>query len=47
MKVLFMSGHDPTVVANHGVLEEGVALIAKPFSGQELAMRIRRMLDGA
>jgi PAS domain S-box-containing protein len=47
MKVLFMSGHDLTVVANHGVLEGGVALIAKPFSSQELAMRVRRLLDGA
>ncbi len=47
VKVLFMSGHDMAVVANHGVLEEGVALIAKPFSSQELAVRIRRVLDGA
>ena len=47
VKVLFMSGHAMAVVADHGVLEEGVALIAKPFSSQELAMRVRRVLDGA
>jgi PAS domain S-box-containing protein len=47
VKVLFMSGHDPTVVANHGVLDERAALLAKPFTRQELASRIRRLLDGA
>jgi PAS domain S-box-containing protein len=47
VKVLFMSGHDMAVIADHGVLDEGIALIAKPFSSQELAMRIRRVLDGA
>jgi PAS domain S-box-containing protein len=47
VKVLFMSGHDMAVVANHGVLDESVALIVKPFSSQELATRIRRLLDGA
>jgi two-component system cell cycle sensor histidine kinase/response regulator CckA len=47
VKVLFMSGHAMAVVADHGVLDQGIALIAKPFSSQELAMRIRRVLDGA
>jgi PAS domain S-box-containing protein len=47
VKVLFMSGHDMAVVANHGVLDETLALIVKPFSSQDLAVRIRRLLDGA
>jgi two-component system cell cycle sensor histidine kinase/response regulator CckA len=47
VKVLFMSGHDMAVVASHGVLEESVALIVKPFSSRDLAVRIRRVLDGA
>jgi two-component system, cell cycle sensor histidine kinase and response regulator CckA len=46
VKVLFMSGHDRSVVADHGVLGERVALIIKPFTTQALAMRIRRLLDG-
>jgi PAS domain S-box-containing protein len=46
VKVLFMSGHDGSVVADHGVLDEHVALIVKPFSIQALAMRVRRLLDG-
>ena len=46
VKVLFMSGHDMAVVADHGVLDPDIALIAKPFSSQELAMRVRRVLDG-
>jgi PAS domain S-box-containing protein len=45
-KVLFMSGHDPAVVASHGVLGEGIALIDKPFSIHELTTRIRSVLDG-
>jgi len=45
VKVLFMSGHDRSVVADHGVLDQNVALILKPFTSQALAMRIRRLLD--
>ena len=47
VKVLFMSGHDRAVVANHGVLDERLALILKPFTSAALAGRIRRMLDEA
>jgi DNA-binding NarL/FixJ family response regulator len=46
VKVLFMSGHDPSVVASHGVAGERAALIAKPFSRVELTTFIRRLLDG-
>jgi signal transduction histidine kinase/CheY-like chemotaxis protein len=46
VKVLYMSGHDRTVVADHGVPVEG-ALLDKPFSRHDLATRIRRLLDGA
>jgi PAS domain S-box-containing protein len=47
VKVLFMSGHDPAVVASHGVLDEGGPLIGKPFSMNELTTRVRSVLDGA
>jgi PAS domain S-box-containing protein len=47
VKVLFMSGHDPAVVASHGVLEDCVPLIGKPFAIYELTTRVRRVLDGA
>ncbi|MEJ2040833.1 MAG: ATP-binding protein, partial [Desulfosarcinaceae bacterium] len=45
LKVLFMSGYTSDVIAHRGVLEEGVHFIAKPFSRQELAFKVREVLD--
>lgn len=45
MKVLFMSGYTDEVIAHHGVLEEDVAFIQKPFGGQALAIKLREILD--
>jgi FixJ family two-component response regulator len=36
LRCLFMSGHTANVIAHHGVLEEGVASLEKPFSVQGL-----------
>jgi PAS domain S-box-containing protein len=47
VKVLFMSGHETSVLAAHGALDEGVLLIGKPFSIRELTTRVRSVLDGA
>ncbi len=44
IKVLFMSGYTDKVVIYHGVLEEGVEFIEKPFSPEELAGKIRAIL---
>jgi PAS domain S-box-containing protein len=44
LKRLFMSGYTADVIAHHGVLEEGVHFIQKPFSRKELAARIREAL---
>ena len=46
LKVLFMSGYTANVIAHHGVLEEGVNFIQKPFSAKELAFKVRGALDG-
>jgi CheY-like chemotaxis protein len=46
MKRLFMSGYTADVIAHHGVLNEGVAFIQKPFSIQDLGNRIRGVLEG-
>ena len=46
LKRLFMSGYTANVVAHHGVLDEGVNFIQKPFSKQELSVKIREVLDG-
>ena len=45
LKCLFMSGYTADVIAHHGVLEEGVHFIQKPFSTQSLAAKVREVLD--
>ena len=45
LKCLFMSGYTSNVIAHHGVLDEGVLFIQKPFSKQDLAGKIRQALD--
>ncbi len=44
LKVLFMSGYTANVIAHHGVLEEGVNFIQKPFSAEAVAAKIREAL---
>jgi len=46
LKRLFMSGYTANVIAHHGVLDEGVYFIQKPFSAKDLAAKIREALDG-
>jgi two-component system, cell cycle sensor histidine kinase and response regulator CckA len=45
-KVLFMSGYSENVIVHQGVIDEGVNLIEKPFSADDLLRRIREILDG-
>lgn len=45
IKRLFMSGYTADVIAHHGVLDEGVDFIQKPFSLKDLASKIRETLD--
>ena len=44
-KVLYMSGYTDDVVIRVGQFEPGTAFIQKPFSGDELARRVRELLD--
>ncbi|MBN2311593.1 MAG: response regulator, partial [Candidatus Hydrogenedentes bacterium] len=46
LKHVFMSGYTADVIAHHGVLDEAVHFIQKPFSKTELATKIRQALDG-
>jgi len=45
LKHLFMSGYTADVIAHHGVLEERVHFLQKPFSMKDLAGRVREALD--
>jgi PAS domain S-box-containing protein len=44
LKCLFMSGYTASVIADHGVLNEGVNFIQKPFSKADLAAKVREVL---
>ncbi len=45
LKCLFMSGYTANIIAHRGVLDKGVQFISKPFSRQDLSMKIREVLD--
>jgi len=46
IKVLYMSGYTADIIAHHGVLDEGVHLLQKPFTRRSLAQKIREVLAG-
>ena len=45
IRCLFMSGYTANVIAQHGILKEGISFIAKPFSNAELVEAVRQVLD--
>jgi two-component system cell cycle sensor histidine kinase/response regulator CckA len=47
MRVLFVSGYTADAIAQHGILDEGVAFLPKPFSPRDLLVRVRQTLDSA
>ncbi len=44
-KVLYVSGYTANVIVHHGVLKPGVEFLAKPYSREGLARRLREVLD--
>jgi two-component system cell cycle sensor histidine kinase/response regulator CckA len=42
--ILFMSGYTDDIIANHGILEENISFIGKPFSPATLAVKVREVI---
>jgi len=47
MKVLFMSGYTDRAIIDHALIDANAAFIQKPFTPDQLAQRVRDVLDGA
>jgi DNA-binding response OmpR family regulator len=45
VRVLYMSGYTDHAARHHGVLKEGAEFIQKPFSPEELAAKVRAVLE--
>ncbi|HPQ69017.1 MAG TPA: response regulator [bacterium] len=45
LDVIFMSGYTEDTIGVHGVLEEGINFLQKPFQGEDLARKVRDVLD--
>jgi len=45
MKVVFMSGYTDDAIVRHGILQEGIAYLQKPFTPVSLAKKVRVVLD--
>ena len=47
LKALFMSGHTPDVITSHGLHDEKVSFIQKPFRFKSLSLAVHETLTSA
>jgi two-component system, cell cycle sensor histidine kinase and response regulator CckA len=47
MRVLFMSGYANNALGDHGILDQSVAFLQKPFTADDLAIKVREVLGTA
>lgn len=45
LKVLYISGYTDSAISRHGVLDDGVAFLQKPFSPTDIVRKVRQVLD--
>jgi CheY-like chemotaxis protein len=45
LPILFVSGYTDDIIAQHGIVGGGIALLSKPFSPATLGQRVRELLD--
>jgi len=45
LRVLFMSGYPDGAMGQHGLLDQGVSYLAKPFTTEAVARKVREVLD--
>jgi signal transduction histidine kinase/ActR/RegA family two-component response regulator len=45
LRVLFTSGYTENAIVHHGRLDPGVELLSKPYGREQLAAKVRRILD--
>jgi DNA-binding LytR/AlgR family response regulator len=45
LKVLFTTGYTRNAIVHNGKLDAGVNLISKPFTYEQLAAKVRALLD--
>ncbi len=45
LRVLYMSGYPDGAIVNHGLLEPGVAYLAKPFTTEAVVRKVREVLE--
>ena len=45
MKILYVSGYADNAIVQHGILDSGTAFLQKPFSLDELLVKVRQVLE--